>query len=133
SVCPMTIAELQNLERSVPAAVRENVTVLLISLDAERDTPATLTQFMQKHHIGGPRWMVVHTTASNVRLLSAALGVRYRELPDHTFNHSTVITLTDSEGVIQARADGWQAVDAGFIEKVRFIGAAKAVTGPDHG
>jgi len=133
SVCPMTVAELQTLERSVPPQARENLTVLLISLDAARDTPAALTEFMQQHHIGGPHWMVARASASDVRLLAAALGVRYRELPDHTFNHSTVITLTDSEGIIQARADGWQAVDAGFIEKVRSIGAAKAATRPDHG
>ena len=133
SVCPMTTAELQNLERQLPAEARANVTVLMVSLDAARDTPAALKKFVQEHHMEDPRWIVARVSASDVRVFAAALGVRYRELPDHTFNHSTVITLTDPEGVIQARAAGWQNVDEGFLRKLRAIGATGPASPADGG
>ena len=68
--------------------------------------------------------------AALVCLLAAVLGVRYRQLPDQTFNHSTVITLANPEGVIQARTVGVLANDAELITAANSMFAVTAATLP---
>ncbi|HEY6923518.1 MAG TPA: SUMF1/EgtB/PvdO family nonheme iron enzyme [Steroidobacteraceae bacterium] len=125
SVCPMITARLQSIESQITPGDRRNVTILMISLDAQRDTPQTLATFRQEHHIEGQSWIVARAGAEDVRALAAVLGVRYRELPDHSFNHSAVIALVDRDGVIKARADGVQGADAAFVKQVQSIATAR--------
>ena len=124
SVCPMITARLQSIESHITARNRHNVTIVMISLDAEHDTPQTLATFRHEHHIEGPNWLVARAGAEDVRALAAVLGVQYRELPDHSFNHSAVIALVDRDGVIKARADGVQWADAAFLRHVQSIAAS---------
>jgi protein SCO1/2 len=122
SVCPLVTAQLQNIKRQLPAQARSNITILMVSLDADRETPDMLKTFKQEHHIEGPDWVLARASAGDVRALAAALGVRYRQLPDQNFNHSAVIALADRDGVIKERAVGPQAaVEPKFIEACRAI------------
>lgn len=133
SVCPLLTAELQRIDRQLAPDQRRGMRVLMVSFDAVRDAPAALRGFKRLHHIDDPRWIVARASASDVRLLAAALGIRYRELPDHSFNHSAVITLADREGVVRARAVGVGAVDTQFLATLRSITAAGSASRPDGG
>ncbi len=128
SVCPMLTARLQDIERQLPPTLRANITVLMITLDPVRDTPDALRQFKQMHRIEGHEWIVARANSEDVRLLAAALGIRYRELPDHSFNHSTVITLADRDGRVVGRSVGPQAVDAAFLHTVKVIARGRAAS-----
>ncbi len=130
SVCPLLTAELQQIERGLAPAARSRVRVLMVSFDAVHDTPTVLKSFAQSHHIDDPRWTVARAAPGDVRVLAAALGIRYRELPDHSFNHSAVISLADQEGVVRARAVGLRAVDAQFLDALRSIATAGAASRP---
>jgi protein SCO1/2 len=54
-----------------------------------------------------------------VRAIAAALGIRYRQLPDKSFSHSSVITLLDRDGVPAARTQVLAAEDPGFVASLR--------------
>jgi len=128
SVCPMLTAQLQNVERQLSPQTRHNLTFLMVSLDPDRDTPEALTSFRHRHHVEASNWIVTRTSAEHVRVLAAALGVRYRELPDHSFNHSTVITLADEDGVVRARSVGPQSVDTTFLRTLQAIAGGRAAS-----
>ena len=130
SVCPLLTAELQEIERGLAPAARSRVRVLMVTFDAVHDTPRVLKSFAQLHHIDDQRWIVARAAPSDVRMLAAALGIPYRELPDHSFNHSAVISLADQEGVVRARAVGLRAVDAQFLEALRSIAATGVANRP---
>jgi hypothetical protein len=65
--------------------------------------------------------------------LAVALGIRYRSLPDKGFNHSEVIALADSDGIIRAQAVGVQGVDESFLEKIRSLSATTTAIRQDGG
>ena len=130
SVCPLLTAELQQIERGLAPAARSRVRVLMVTFDAVHDTPRVLKSFAQLHHIDDPRWIMARAAPSDVRMLAAALGIPYRELPDHSFNHSAVISLADQEGVVRARAVGLRAVDAQFLDALRSIATTGAASRP---
>ena len=124
-VCPLLTTDLQNIDDELTPKERACIRVLMVSFDAERDTPAELKTFAKEHSIHDSRWITARASAGDVRLLAAALGIRYRELPDHTFNHSTVISLADKDGVVRARAIGLKSADAAFMATVRSSSVAR--------
>ena len=79
----------------------------------------TLTAFKSEHQIAGDNWLIAKASARDVRSLAAALGIQYRELPDHSFNHSAVVSVTDRGGTVRARTSDLNDSDGTFIAAVR--------------
>ena len=94
SICPMLTHELQQLMSRLSTLERARVQILMVSFDSAGDSPATLTAFKSEHQIAGDNWLIAKASARDVRSLAAALGIQYRELPDHSFNHSAVVSVT---------------------------------------
>jgi protein SCO1/2 len=106
SVCPMLIAQLQQVDRALPQHAQAATRVLLVSLDPERDTPERLAKLAKRHGVDDPRWYFARTSEAGVQELAALLGVSFRRLPGGEISHSPLIALLDSEGVVVARREG---------------------------
>jgi protein SCO1/2 len=119
SVCPLIALALQRLDAAVPAPDRERLRILMVSLDPAHDTPEAMAHFAAEHGIEPGRWILARPRASDVRPLAAALGIRYRTLPDGSFSHSTVLTLLDVDGVPRARTTAITRPDPAFEAAVR--------------
>ncbi len=119
SVCPVLTMQVQRITQRLSSAERRRIRVLLVSFDSSRDTPDALTAFAANHHISEDNWIIARASASDVRLLAAALGIQYRELADHTFNHSAVISLADREGVVRAQTSDLEDKRGDFVTAVR--------------
>jgi len=129
SVCPLLTAQVQRLVHGLTPTERQQIRILMVSFDALRDTPEALTAFKAEHHMQDTHRIIARASASDVRALAAALGIRYRELPDHTFNHSAVISVTDSDGTVRARTSETTGPDDTFVAAVQ---AQIAATSPRH-
>lgn len=118
--CPLIIDTGKGIDHALTAAERANLRVLLLSLDPKRDTPAKLSALATKRKIDAARWTLGTTDDSGVRQTAAALGIRYRQLANGEFNHSSVMILLDADGRILARTEkvGPQP-DPEFLAKVR--------------
>jgi len=119
SVCPMLTLQMQRFESALDPAERLRVRFVMISLDAERDTPPKLAAFAAEHHLDASRWLIAHAASADVRAIAAALGVRYRQLPDKSFSHSALITMLDSRGIPVARTQSLAADDPPFMATLR--------------
>jgi protein SCO1 len=126
SVCPLLTSQVQRIVGALSAAERRQIRVLMVSFDSLRDDPAALAEFEEEHHIRGSNWIVARASEGDVRALAAALGIRYRELDDHTFNHSAVISVTDRQGTVRARTSGITSPDPSFVASIRTQIAAAA-------
>jgi protein SCO1/2 len=102
SYCPMLITAVQVYESHLDEASRARLRVLLVSFDAARDTPARLTELARMHRADPARWTFASASEPDARRIAAILGFRYRQLPDGSFDHSQIITLTDSQGRVLA-------------------------------
>ena len=100
ATCPLIIDTLRAVEKKLDEPRRKEVRVLLISLDAERDTPAALRKLADERRIDTSRWALAHADAASVRRIAAALSIQYRQLPNGEFSHSTIISVLDPAGKI---------------------------------
>jgi protein SCO1/2 len=100
ATCPLIIDTLRAVERKLDEPQRQELRVLLVSLDAERDTPEALRQVADSRRVDTTRWTLAHADVAAVRRIAAALNIQYRQLPDGQFSHSTIISALDGEGKI---------------------------------
>jgi protein SCO1/2 len=119
SVCPLITAQVRRLVSDLTPAERQRIRVLMVSFDSLRDTSEALSDFKAEHHIQEANWIIARASASDVRALAAALGIRYRELSDHTFNHSAIISVTDRDGTVRARTSEMTGPDDAFVGALR--------------
>lgn len=106
TACPVLVADVKRLYQSLTDAEQADTRVLVVSFDAERDTPAALNAFAQS--LGGdhPGWHFVTGDKNDIRTMAALLGIRYRENPNGGFDHSNVIAVLDRQGEILGRQEG---------------------------
>ncbi|MDP4003556.1 SCO family protein [Methylobacterium sp. NEAU K] len=97
-VCPTTLATLAGaLGRMGRDADRLNV--VFVTLDPERDTPATLREYLASFD---PRIRGFVGTLAQVARMADAYHVAYRRVPtkdgDYTMEHSATVALFDKSG-----------------------------------
>jgi protein SCO1 len=123
-VCPMLFEAIKIVEAGLPVESRQRLSVGLVSLDPQRDTPAVLKKSASQRSVDETRWRLYRADATDVRKLAATLGIQYRQLTGGEFNHSTVLILLDAQGRVMARTEKISAVDPVFMKAVQALTAA---------
>lgn len=117
-VCPMLISTIKQIENQLPDALRDELQVVLVSVDPARDTPDALRVIAERHDVN-EHWILARTVPAQTRALAAVLNIKYKQLPDGEFNHTTAIILLDAEGREIARSGKLGTPDAEFVRKVK--------------
>ena len=102
-VCPATFALLDTVVKKLGPA-GENLDVLLISVDPERDTPERLGRFVQHFN---PRFRAATGPNAQLDALAAAMSFVYVKVPGstpetYTMDHSTALMLINPDGQLAA-------------------------------
>ena len=99
-ICPTTLADLRLIRSQLPQATREQVQVVLISVDPQRDTPEQLKQYLGYFD---PQFVGLTGTPEAIQASANALGVPYvpgdSSKPDYTVDHGGNLALIDPAGV----------------------------------
>ena len=121
--CPTIVAEMQRLQGALPAAERENVGFVLLSLDPERDSPAQLAKFAASFQLDPASWTLLTGDADAVREMAAVLDIRYREEADAQISHSNTYLVLDAQGRIVHRQEGVGQGTAAPLARIRAAAA----------
>ena len=109
TACPVIVAHVKQIEASLAPDVRAKTRVLLVSFDAEHDTPAELERIASRHRADAGRWRFAVGPDDEVRQLANALGITYRQFEGGFFTHNSVISVLDGDGHIVGSVDDPQA------------------------
>ncbi len=124
-ICPLIIDSGKAIEKTLTPAERSQVGLLLISMDPKRDTPAALMSVASKRKLDPARWTLASPAPGDVRSIAGVLGIRYRQLADGGFNHTSALILLDGDGRILARTEQiGSRPDPEFVAAVRRAAAA---------
>ena len=104
--CPANVNELKKIEAALPEQLRSRTRFVLVTFDAERDTPAALRLYRQRQNLDPRRWTLLRGQPDDVQELAALLGVRYKQDARGQFAHSNLITVLDAEGEIVHQLSG---------------------------
>ena len=119
-MCPLIVESGKAIERQLTPAEQDRIGITLISMDPRRDTPKALAAVVAKRKLDTRRWTLASPRQDDVRQIAGVLGVRYRQLADGEFNHTSALVLLDAEGRVLARTEkmGSQP-DPEFVASVR--------------
>ena len=124
-ICPLIVADMMAIEDRITKQNIHDVGFVFVSLDPEHDTPERLTTYAKDHGLDPAHWTLLSSDAKAVRLLAAALGVRYRRVDATTIDHSTIISLLDQQGSVHFQRLGSGDDLADFISHVAEIAGAQ--------
>lgn len=105
--CPMTLAKLERARTSLAPEERRNTTIVFVTGDPARDTPARLHEYIARF---GPGLVGVTGTRQSLKALSRALGiwsVRIGKGPNYEMGHTASVFFVDPSGRIRTIHD-WQ-------------------------
>lgn len=119
-ICPLIVDSGKAIERSLAPGERSNIDILLVSMDPARDTPAALATVVRERKLDTRQWTLASPAPSQVRDVANVLGVRYRQLEDGEFNHTSALILLDADGRVVARTEQvGSKPDPEFMDAVR--------------
>lgn len=122
--CPLTLAELRQL-RSDLGEQAQDVAVVFVSTDPQRDTPGRLGQYVK---LFDPSFYGVHVTATDLPAVKQAYGVFSEQntavaasSPDgYLIDHSGYIYVIDKRGDLRM-AFGYSLPKDGLLADVRYL------------
>lgn len=121
-ICPLIVDSGKAVEKSLTPAERARIGLLLISMDPKRDTPQALASVAARRQLDPKRWTLARPAPADVRSIAGVLGIRYRELADGEFNHTSALVLLDRDGRIVTRTEKiGSAIDPEFVAAVRKV------------
>jgi len=103
-ICPITLQVLVNARREMAAAGHDDLpTIVLVSVDPERDTPEIMRQYVSNF---GSDTVGITGSLDEVRKLTKGLGIYFEKAEldgdNYTVNHSAAVMVLNPEGRLQA-------------------------------
>lgn len=103
-ICPITLQVLVNARREMAAAgVDELPTIVLVSVDPERDTPEIMREYVSNF---GSDTLGITGSLEELRKLTKGLGIYFEKSDsdgdDYTVNHSAAVMALNPAGQLQA-------------------------------
>nr|WP_233549342.1 SCO family protein [Flavobacterium sp. 123] len=106
SACPRLVADMRNIEKRLPENIKENVKLVLVSIDPAVDTPKRLKAFAVENKMEGYQWLFLRSTEENTREFAAVLAVNYKKIAPLEFSHSNIISVFNAEGELAYQQEG---------------------------
>jgi protein SCO1 len=110
-ICPTALSRAAT-SRALLGRQAEQLQVLFVTVDPERDTPELLSQFTTAFH---PDFLGLHGDAQQVSTVSKEFKIHYEKVPtgsSYTMDHSTVSYLFDMNGHMRLAVPHGQSADA---------------------
>ena len=123
-ICSAIVADMLWLDAHLPPTLIDKVRFVFASIDPKRDTPTVLKNYADAFGVDQTRWTFLVGEDDSVRDLAAVLGVRFRANDSGGFDHSAIISLLSSEGVIAAQQVGIQASSQDLLTKLEALAGA---------
>lgn len=98
-ICPTTLAELRQLKGMLPEEIRDNLRVVLVSVDPARDTPQQLKEYLG---FFDAEFRGLTGELADIQKLSNSVGIPFipgdESKPNYTVDHSGNLALIGPDG-----------------------------------
>ncbi len=118
AACPRLVADMRDIETQIPESKKENVKLLLVSIDPETDTPERLKKFSIENEMESDQWLFLRGTKSDTREFAAVLAVNYKKISPMDFSHSNIISVFDQGGELVHQQEGLGVNNKETVDKI---------------
>jgi len=102
-VCPTTLADLHKMAEALGDKKMEDVQVVMVSVDPDRDTPERMAQYLA---FFDPRFLGMTGTVEEVDAAGTQFGVYFErhegtDATGYLVDHTSTVTLIDRDGYVR--------------------------------
>lgn len=102
-VCPMTLNDIQQMLKTLDAERAEDVQVVMVSLDPDRDTPEQLATYLEYFD---PSFIGMTGTVEEIQPVADQFGIFFERQPgsdntNYLVDHTSAVTIIDPEGHVR--------------------------------
>ena len=97
---------MRSIEKKIPKNLRDNINLVLVSIDPEVDTVERLKEFSIENEMDDDYWYFLRSSLENTRDFAMVLAVKYKKISPIDFSHSNIISLFDQEGLLVHQQEG---------------------------
>ncbi|WP_432670072.1 SCO family protein [Flavobacterium sp. SM2513] len=119
AACPRLVADMRNIEKKVPAALKDKVQYILVSIDPKVDTPERLKAFAIENQMDNEQWLFLRSNDEQTREFSAVLAVNYKKISPLDFSHSNIISVFNAEGELAFQQEGLEVNNEKTVNKIK--------------
>lgn len=125
--CPMILEQVRRVLRRLDPSVREDVSVVAITLAPERDTPARLREMGRRHALAEPNVHLVTGEPRNVERLLDALDFSRRDAERGVIDHVNLFIVVDRNGQIAYRFTLGETQEDWLVQALEFLARERPV------
>ncbi len=103
--CLLTTARMAGVARSLGSLVGEQVRLVSVTVDPERDGPAQLLNYAKSQGADRPGWLFLTGTEAKIDAVLRAFNLPRQKQPDGLIDHITYCFLVGPDGREQAMYD----------------------------
>lgn len=116
--CPRLVADMRQIEKQIPETKKENVKLVLVSIDPETDTPKRLKEFSIENEMESDQWVFLRGSEEDTREFAAVLAVNYKKISPMDFSHSNIISVFDQKGELAHQQEGLGVNNKETVSKI---------------
>lgn len=124
AACPRLVADMRNIEQRLSKSTKENVKMVLVSIDPKTDTPERLKTFAEENVMDQDPWVFLRSSEDNTREFAAVLAVNYKKISPLDFSHSNIISVFNDQGEMVFQQEGLGVNSDATVENIEKAVAA---------
>lgn len=104
--CPRLVADMKRIENGLANYKREDIGIILVTMDPERDTPERLKEFADVNNLAPDRWTLLTSKPDDIQELAVLLNMKYKKELNGEISHSNIISVLNARGEIIHQQEG---------------------------
>jgi protein SCO1/2 len=104
--CPLLTAKMVGIQNKLGASFGPQVNFVSITVDPERDTPAILKSYADRHQANTAGWAFLTGTPAEIREVAKRYGIYNKKTPRGDVDHTFLTSLVDQNGTLRVQYMG---------------------------
>ncbi|MCO6495847.1 MAG: SCO family protein [Bacteroidetes bacterium] len=106
AACPILVAKMKQIEKKIDRKYIDNVSLILVSIDPEIDTPERLKKFAKSNKMEDKQWIFLRSDELATQEFANVLSMKYKKIDPVDFSHSNIITVFNPNGKMVSQEQG---------------------------
>lgn len=104
--CPILVADMKKIEQKIRPELLDDVSLVLVSIDPETDTPETLHAFAKTNGMDADHWVFLRSDEAATQEFANVLAMKYKKISPIDFSHSNIISIFSKKGDLVVQEEG---------------------------
>jgi len=115
--CPLLVSDMKRIEKAIDPNKLNEVSLVLVTIDPETDTPARLKEFAKTRGMDDEHWVFLRGNKETTQELANVLSMKYKKISPVDFSHSNIISVFNPEGELVSQNEG-TGIDAQRVANI---------------